>query len=240
MFTGTVPGELAEASAPDRETGIEVQVVGLTPGQPPKRILVVDDNADNRMLLSTMLEKVGFSVREAVNGESAVEDFTSWQPHLICMDMRMPVLDGFAATRAIRQLSGGEQVKILAVTASVFNEQRDDILDAGCDDLMYKPVRESKIFASIGRLLNIEYLYSDVLQAPLSGGGPELTTEMLSELPPELITELHQAALVLDKAAMAALIERIEPDAPDTAKGLQQLVDNFQFGRIRELLGDLI
>ena len=70
--------------------------------------------------------------------------------------------------------------------------------------------------------------------------GPELTGEMLSELPPELLAELRQAILVLDRATMALLIERIEAHAPETAKGLQRLVDGFQLERIRELLGDVI
>jgi len=63
---------------------------------------------------------------------------------------------------------------------------------------------------------------------------------MLSELPPELLAELRQATLMLDRATMAVLIERIEGDAPDTAKGLKRLVDGFQLERIRELLGDVI
>jgi len=115
-------------------------------------------------------------------------------------------------------------------------EQRDEILGAGCDELVCKPVRESEIFDAIGWHLGIEYRCADTLQPHVPEVGPELTDEMLSELPPELIAELRHAALVLDRAAMAGLIERIEAHAPDTAKGLQMLVDDFQFERIRELL----
>jgi CheY-like chemotaxis protein/anti-sigma regulatory factor (Ser/Thr protein kinase) len=99
LFTVTVPLEPAEASALDHGAIRETQVVGLKPGQTPKRILVADDNADNRALLSSMLERVGFAVCEVVNGETAVEAFNSWRPHLICMDMRMPVMDGYTATK---------------------------------------------------------------------------------------------------------------------------------------------
>jgi signal transduction histidine kinase/CheY-like chemotaxis protein len=240
LFTVTVPIELAEASALVHEDTRETQVVGLKPGQTTKRILVADDNADNRALLSTMLEQVGFTVREVVNGETAIEAFNSWRPHLICMDMRMPVMDGYTATKAIRKLAEGEQVKILAVTASVFEEQRDKILSAGCDELVCKPVKEGEIFDAIGRQLGVEYRYADTLQPHVPEVGPELTGEMLSELPPELISELRHATLVLDRVAMAVLIERIEANAPDTAKGLQRLVDGFQFERIRDLLGDVI
>jgi CheY-like chemotaxis protein len=240
LFTVTIPLELEEASTLVHEDTRETQVVGLKPGQTPRRILVADDNADNRALLTMMLEKVGFTVREVVNGETAIEVFRAWRPHLICMDMRMPVMDGYTATKAIRKLAGGEQVKIIAVTASVFEEQRDKILGAGCDELVCKPVREGEIFDAIGRQLGIEYRYADTLQSYVPEVGPELTGEMLSELPPELIAELRHATLVLDRATMAVLVERIEAHAPDTAKGLQRLVDGFKLERIRELLGDVI
>ncbi len=110
LFTVTVPVETAKASVLVHEDTRETQVVGLKPGQTPKRILVADDNADNRALLTMMLERIGFEVREVVDGETAIEAFNSWRPHLICMDMRMPVMDGYTATKAIRELAGGEQV----------------------------------------------------------------------------------------------------------------------------------
>ena len=99
---------------------------------------------------------------------------------------------------------------------------------------------ESEIFDSIARLIYVEYLRSDVTQAHASGKAPVLTERILSELPTELLKKLRHATLVLDSAAMAVLIERIEGHAPDTAKSLQELVDDFQFGRIRDLLGDVI
>jgi len=236
LFTVTVPLDLEEASTLVHEDTRETQVVGLKPGQTPKRILVADDNADNRALLSSMLERVGFEVREVENGETAIEAFNSWRPHLICMDMRMPVMDGYTATKAICKLAGGDQVKILAVTASVFKEQRDNILDAGCDDLVCKPVRESEIFDAIARLLKVEYLYNDATEDQASGEALELTKEILSELPTELLDELRHAALVLDRVAMAALIQRTRNHAPETAKGLQQIVDDFQFEKLQRLL----
>jgi signal transduction histidine kinase/CheY-like chemotaxis protein len=239
LFTVTVPVELEEASALDQEDSFETQVVALKNGQRPIRILVVDDYTDNRMLLTSILERVGFTVREVANGEAAVELFREWHPHLICMDMRMPGMDGYAATKAIRELPRGEQVKIIAVTASVFEEQRDEILGAGCDELVGKPIKEREIFGAIERHLGIEYQYADAPTSQMPEVVSELTKEMLSELPPELLAELGQASLVLDRAAMPMLIQRIEAHAPDTAKGLQLLVDDFQFKRIREILGDM-
>ncbi len=101
---------------------------------------------------------------------------------------------------------------------------------------MYKPVHEGEIFEAIGRQLGVEYRYADTLQPHVPEVGPELTDKMLSELPGELLEELRYAILVLDRVAMAVLIERIEAHAPDTAKCLQRLVDDFQLERIREML----
>jgi len=239
VFTVTIPLELAKAGALDREATHDTQVIGLKPGHMPKRILVVDDNTDNRALLTTMLGHVGFKVREVVNGQDAVEAFHAWHPHLICMDMRMPVMDGYAATEAIRKTDGGDRVKILAVTASVFEEQRDKILEVGCDEFLRKPVRESEFFAAIGRLLQLEYVYSEQIAGPERQETPVLTVEMLSDLPDKLRAELRQRTLALDRTALADLIEGINAHAPDTAKGLQMLVDGFQIGRIREMMGKM-
>jgi len=194
-------------------------------------------DADNRLLLNGLLREVGFEIREAQNGQEAIELFQQWQPHFIWMDMRMPVMDGYQATAKIRSLPGGDAVKIVALTASAFKEQKEKILDAGCDGLVYKPIRDHEVYAVIGRQLDVEYRYADTTEPRVPGAGPELTGEMLAELPGELLEELRHATLVLDRAAIAALIERIEARAPDTAKGLQRLVDDFQFERIRELLG---
>jgi CheY-like chemotaxis protein len=237
LFRVTVPIQLREKKLAG-DSSRERQVVGLMPDQESKRILIVDDNADNRTLLAQMLETVGFSVKEVSNGELALEAFQTWQPDLICMDMRMPVLDGYAATRKIRELPQGNVVKIIAVTASVFDEQRDEILDAGCDDMVFKPVLESELFEAIRQQLGVSYKYSQKKRSKSREGDTILTREMLRELPEELMTELHEAALIQDRQALTELIEHIKTQAPETAEGLKLLLDGFQLGRIREILGE--
>src|SRR5690606_2544972 len=100
------------------------RVVGLERGQPEQRILVVDNADDNRTLLSHLLRAVGFTVREAVNGKEAVEVWRAWRPAFVWMDMRMPIMDGYEATRAIRAAeaegSAGPRTVIVALTASAF------------------------------------------------------------------------------------------------------------------------
>jgi PAS domain S-box-containing protein len=239
LFRVDVPVVLAEAPAVVAEGWCTAPVaLGLAPGQPTRRILVVEDNDENRLLLSSLLRDKGFEVREAENGEKAIALFQQWRPHLIWMDMRMPVLDGYAATRRIRGLSGGEVVKIVAITASAFKEERQDILAAGCDDVVYKPFLDQEVLDTMARLLGVDYRHPD--SDPLAEQTPatKLSGEMLADLPPELRQDLSEAALVLDMEAIANLIRRIRALAPETAQHLQALVQEFQLDRIRELLDE--
>jgi CheY-like chemotaxis protein len=215
------------------------EAIGLQADQPEWRLLVVDDNLENRVLLTTLLTNIGCNVREAKNGEEAIAIFQEWDPHFIWMDIRMPVMDGFAATRKIRSLTGGEAVKIVAVTASVLEERHDEILACGCDEVVRKPFKDHEIFESMARLLGVKYLYQDRGAETAQKPGIDLTAEMLAGLPPELLQELRETTLVLNMEAILEVIERIAEHAPDTAEPLRALVQNFQIDRIRELLGEV-
>ena len=237
LFTVTLPFHLAEAGATIPGEAPFEEVIGLTSGQTDWRILVVDDNEENRLLLRDLISQVGFNIQEAKDGEEAIAKFQEWHPHFIWMDMRMPVKDGYAATGEIRTLPGGKAVKIVAVTASVLAEQQEEILAAGCDELVRKPFRDHEIFESMARQLGIKYLYKDRMAKTAQKQGINLTAEMLAELPPELLQELREATLVANREAILEVIERIEEHAPDTAECLRAFVQNFQIERIHELLG---
>ena len=118
----------------------------LEPGQPECRVLVVDDNPENAMVLEQMLGQAGFQVRVAQNGALGVEQFQQWRPHFIWMDVRMPVMNGMEATRRIRELDGGREVKIAAMTASAFKSERNAVMAAGMDDFIGKPYRWNEVF----------------------------------------------------------------------------------------------
>ena len=149
LFRFELPVALAEASEATGIATARPEVLGLEPDQPAWRILVAEDTPENRLLLTSLLRETGFEVREAENGEQAVSLFQEWQPHFIWMDIRMPVMDGFEASRRIRALPGGDAVKIVALTASAFKEQRRKILKAGCDEVVHKPFLAHEIFAAL-------------------------------------------------------------------------------------------
>jgi CheY-like chemotaxis protein len=186
-----------------------------------------------------LLEGVGFSILEAQNGKEAVDAFEKQVPDFIWMDMRMPVMDGYEATRQIRRRPGGEKLPIIAITAGAFRSQRPQILAAGCDDMVFKPFREHEIFEVIARFLGVEYIYAEPDDAAAPIDGAELTAAMLAELPPELLKDLDRTTLVANREAILEVIDRIAERAPETAGHLRVLVQNFEIECIRELLSEL-
>ncbi|MBD2292570.1 response regulator [Anabaena sphaerica FACHB-251] len=139
------------------------RIMALAPDQTHYRIMIADDIENNRQLLVKLLQPIGFEVREAKNGKEAITLWQEWQPHLIWMDMRMPEINGYTATKIIRQLSQEQNkpVIIIALTASVFEEERAAIKAAGCDEMVRKPLQAQIIFDKISEFLQVRYLYED-------------------------------------------------------------------------------
>ncbi len=152
------------------------RVLRLAPDQPRLRILVVDDAEDNRILLRRLLAQVGFEVREATTGGEALEIWESWRPHLIWMDMRMPVMDGCEATRRLRHAESkraGDRTAIIALTATAFEHDRSKALAAGCDEMVTKPFREEAIFDQLAEHLGARFVYEEARPvAAVSDGSP--------------------------------------------------------------------
>ncbi|AFY88728.1 hybrid sensor histidine kinase/response regulator [Chroococcidiopsis thermalis] len=216
------------------------RVIGLAPDQPKYRILVVEDKWENRQLLVKMLESVGFEVREAENGEEGVAIWESWQPQLIWMDMRMPVMDGYEATRQIKAHLKGHATIIIALTASAFDEERAVVLSAGCNDFVRKPLREEVIWEKMMQYLGVRYIYEDTQQAAIPSQLEEkepyaLTAQSLRVMPSEWVAQLHQAALRTDEKLIFDLLEQIPQDYAPMATALADLVNNFRIDKIIDL-----
>ena len=119
-----------------------------------KKILVVDDNEDNREILVFRLQQLGFEVLVASNGKEAIETASQAKPDVILMDLRMPVMDGWEATRALRQTEWGKDLPVVAITAHAMEEDRRRALTAGCNEFIPKPVMDySVIHETIQRLV---------------------------------------------------------------------------------------
>ncbi|GAB6906836.1 Signal transduction histidine kinase [Desulfosarcina cetonica] len=221
--------DIEDKKRPDR-------VIGLAAGQSVPRILVTDDKKESRLLLVRLLEQVGFDVRQAENGEAAVALFKAWSPHFIWMDMRMPVMDGPEATRRIRALPGGDTVRIVALTASAMEEERESILAAGCDEFVRKPYRMPTIFQILAKHLDIEYRYQNDAPAGPAEAESEPHTLQLATLPAELREELARAVLELDTDRTLAIVEEIGSQDAATGAILKQFAENLAYDHLLSLL----
>ncbi|MBE7385731.1 MAG: response regulator [Leptolyngbya sp. SIO1E4] len=130
--------------------------IELRSEQRPYRILVVDDVLVNRLLLTKIFDSPSFAVKETQNGKEAIEVWQNWHPDLVLMDIQMPVMDGYTATRWIKQQS--QKTVVIAITANAFEEERQAILKAGCDDFISKPFQRDEVLAKVIQHLETNYI----------------------------------------------------------------------------------
>ena len=219
------------------------RVIALAPNQPPYRILVVDDRDDNRQLLIKLLKPVGFEVQEATNGIEALEIWDSYSPHLIWMDMRMPVMDGYEATKRIKGTIKGQATAVIALTASVWEEEKAVILAAGCDDFVRKPFQKEAIFDIMAKHLGVSYIYQE--QQPPSPpsnvtGAPLNLTDLLAAMSKQWMVKFHEAALDADSELVSKLLDDIPESHAFELQTLRNWVKKFQFEKILDLTEPLV
>ena len=224
-------GEAQAVQAKDKPR----HVLRLQPGQATCRVLIADDIEDNRQLLAQLLAPVGFEIRLATNGAEAVQEFEEWRPHLILMDFRMPVMDGHEAIRRIRAMAGGEDPKIIAVTASAMDENRQELMEIGADDFISKPFREAELFQKIHAHVGVEYVYAEEPAAAAQEEAAELTPESLAGWPQDLIDPMREAVITADLDQLLARIQEVEARDPRIAQGLRRLAEGFQYQKLLDL-----
>lgn len=229
-FTLRIPVDIA------KPIEVPVQPAGraftLAPGHAPVRAMVVENHPESRRLLCALMAQAGFEIRSAEQGQDAIEQCQSQMPDLILMDIRMPVLDGFAATRQIRTLPHGGQIPIVALTASVFVEDRKSILDAGCNDILTKPVDAGQLFALLSQYFNLTV--SDDMASSTTVPAPEAPDPDL--MPPELRERLREAALALDYEGTHSLLAVLHASHPAHAQHLSNLAEAFRFEDLQAYL----
>jgi len=217
------------------------RVIALEPGQSHYRMLIVDDNWDNRKLLVKLLSPYGFNLREAMNGQEAVDIWETWGPHLILMDMRMPVMDGYEATKRIRtQASRMPHPVIIAVTANVLEEGRGEVMSIGCDDIVIKPFVEYDIFEMLEKHLKVKFIYETdeilVDKANLKNDELRLSLADFDSLPKEMVMKFKKSITALQMDIALSVIEEIREQNQPLADALQKLVGEFRFDTLQKLL----
>ncbi|OKH40568.1 hybrid sensor histidine kinase/response regulator [[Phormidium ambiguum] IAM M-71] len=265
--------KISLANATEITSQLQQRVIGLAPQQTPTRILVVDDNRENRLLLVKLLQPIGFEVQEAENGEQAIRLWESWQPHLIWMDTRMPVMDGLQATKYIRNLEKqrrkvGNFIEIsdrqfsttdsffcvprtiiIALTASAFEEKKEEFLIIGCDDFVRKPFYEKVIFEKIAEYLGVVYIYEDLppinnvfyrKRYSVNHKPDSFFLPLLAKVSQNWVLQLHQAANELNEELICQLIDKLPPESRELADALRDLLNDFRLDIIVRITSSLI
>ncbi|MFH1080659.1 MAG: PAS domain S-box protein [Pseudomonadota bacterium] len=233
--------EIPVKEGKEEEASLEVskrRVLRLSPGQREIRVLIADDRETNRQLLSRLLAAAGFPTREVVNGEEAVRMVREWKPQVVLMDMTMPVMDGYEATRRIKSSPDIRNTAIIAVTASAFEEDRQRILAAGADGFLAKPFKDTELFENIARLTGVEYLYHEdgATEKPSRAAEDEAAMiKTAAALPPDLIGQLRSAVERADLDRLNDLAGQLATDYPFFAQRIHEMAVRYQYEELIEL-----
>ena len=208
----------------------------LVAGQGSLKQLVVDDNADNRNLLVSLFATLGLPCKVAEDGQQALEVWRDWHPEVVWMDMRMPGMDGFEATRAIRSEEvGSRHTAILAVTASVFEQDREEIYQCGCDAILIKPYRIRDLLSLMTRHTGLCFQQGAVAEV-LVEAAPEFLQEALAQVAAQW-RESFQAALAAGETEKArTLLDQLPAEASALARGLALHLDEFRLDQLEHML----
>ena len=225
------------AEVADQDKSPSRRIIGLKPGTGPFRILVVDDAPTNRALLYTLLQPVGFEVAEASNGVEALDVFEKWSPSAILMYMRMPLMDGYEATRRIKSTEAGRATPVIAITASIFKDSRNQVIAAGVDVYLRKPFRVDELFAALGKCLGLRYVFADETdKIPCQPKPASLIPAVPLALSKKLIQAMRQAVEEGDINQLTELIVQVEKLDSVKARVLQALADGYDYARLGQWL----
>ena len=235
VFSFDILTEPAKAELLDRQY---TRIIGLESDR-AYRILVVDDCQNNRLVVMQLLESIGFEVKEAVNGKEAIAVWQDWQPHLIFMDVQMPMVNGYEATLHIKQQQ--KDTIVIALTAGFQDGDRYSVkLDSICDDIITKPFQVDALLGKLEEHLQVRYTYekSDtegIDSTHINSLAVELTPENLEMMTYEWLDKIHQAALMADYEVLQELITQIDDDYREVAMTLDSWLQEFRIDLIAEL-----
>jgi signal transduction histidine kinase/DNA-binding NarL/FixJ family response regulator len=224
----SVASDQPESTRPQQE-----RIMGIAGQDELLKILIVEDEPTNRLLLHSVLEPLHVQLRDAVNGREGVSIATEWMPDLIFMDIRMPVMNGKDAARAIRRNEETRHRPIIALTAHALEEEIRDIRAAGCDDVVSKPYHENDIYAMLRKHLNVRFVIEHTAQ---KNSPMELSADHFRKIPESLVDELSEAAVLLDSDLCSAVVNRISTFDAEAGERLHDAVLNLRYKHILETI----
>ncbi|MBP0038009.1 MAG: PAS domain-containing protein [Roseofilum sp. SID1] len=219
------------------------RVKGLAPDQPSYRILVIDDYSEDRQWLVTLLEMVGFVVEGAANGKEAIAQWHRFDPDLILMDLRMSYQNRYPTMEQIRAITQEKSIPIIAIAAMVFEDEDQLNAQIRYDRVLYKPLEESILLATIAEFLSLEYTYEDPLRISIFSEPIHTETVDVSiflTMPELWLEDIYHATITLDDQRILELIEDLPGDRAELIQFIEQKLNGFDFESLLDLITPLL
>ena len=241
LFFFEVPLNIGDASNERYSEISHIQIKSIAEGQKKFRILIAEDKLENRLLLRNILDPLDFDIREVINGQDAVSEFKNWKPHLIFMDIRLPVMSGLDATRLIKKSKAAAKTKIVALTAHALEEEGVEILEAGCDQFIRKPYSDSDIFDVLKKQLNVKFVYENPIPKKIEKQEDlDIDIEDLKKVPTELLKNLKNAVVQLDEQSSLKSAEIIGNKNYKLGNQIQNLIRKMKYNELLTFIDKLI
>jgi len=213
-------------------------IVSLNNHQNEYRMIIADNNEENRFMINRLILPLGFLLREAKNGMETLDIWKSWKPNLIMMDSQMPVMDGIETVKKIRELEAQNQdFKTIIIMLKDKDKDKDIKIDFNeiselFDDVLYSPLTESQVFEIIHKFIDIRDLYNENVEI----SDRNINSEKIINLPDNLKTDLKKASLNIDLKRIYSIIDEIRKHDIEISDLLENYAYNFEYKKILEIL----
>ncbi len=233
-FTLTLPFTAASSCPLPLQGRPGHTIIGFQELPQRPRILVVDDEPDGQFLVTYLLESIGFEVLCCSDGTGVLALWSTWQPHLVLLDIQLPGMDGLQVAAKIRQQD--PDTPIIALTAFAFESDRQAALAAGCNGFLSKPFQSQTLLQSIGQHLKLDYIYGD--------SRPQSPIDIIAELQPQMPTDwpaaLREAAEQCNEQEIRRLLQYLPAEGEELHHHLLKIVENYDFDQILAIAQSLL
>ncbi|HBB34459.1 MAG TPA: histidine kinase [Cyanobacteria bacterium UBA8803] len=204
-----------------------------------RKILIVDDRWQNRSVMANLLKPLGFEIFEADNGREGLDKAIEVRPDLIIVDLVMPVMDGFAMTKHLRESSELQNAIVIASSASVFGWHRQNAIDVGCNDFLPKPIQAGELLRQLKHHLQVSWIYKDRDELTIKHQNSSVGADEIAVPPSSELVALYQAILrcnFTDIQAESHRIKELHPNYTAFADRVLALADEFEVEAIAKLV----
>ena len=217
---------------------IQRKVIGIQDNTP--KILIVDDDANQRSVIATVLQEVGFNVTDAGDGQLGLDLALQQPPDVIVLDLSMPIMDGFELIQQLKTHPSTQSIPIIVCSASVFETDRQRSLQAGAKAFLPKPLQVDELLTTLQTVLQINFIYTDQGTNPLPSTLVSANSPATMVMPPQaVIDQIYHLAMMGDVEAIEGILKEIahqDHQLIPFSKELSKLAANYQTSKIRKFL----